>query len=77
MNHRVRDLYKRFMVAGRVYPGGIEVVRRRTKEAFFSNAHITDKVEVLRAIRIGRHMVRELYAVAQLKKYRNMKSKYN
>jgi hypothetical protein len=76
MNPLVRDLYKRFLMAGRVYPGGMEVVRRKTKEAFFSNAALTDDVAVRRSVRIGRGVVRELLAVGQLKKYRSMKNSY-
>ena len=76
MNPLVRDLYKRFLVAGRDYPGGLEVVRRKAKAAFFENAHLTDDIEVKKAIKGGRYMVRELYGVSQLKKYRSMKERY-
>jgi hypothetical protein len=76
MNPIVRDLYKRFIWAGRVYPGGLEVVRRRAKEAFFRNSHLKDEVELKKAVAVGRYMVKELIAVAQLKKYRSMKKNY-
>ena len=76
MNPVVRDLYKRFIWAGRVYPGGLEVVRRRAKEAFFRNAHLKDEVEIKKAVAVGRYMVKELIAVAQLKKYRAIKKNY-
>ena len=76
MNPVVRDLYKRFIWAGRVYPGGLEVVRRRSKEAFFRNAHLKDEVEIKKAVAVGRYMVKELIAVAQLKKYRAIKKNY-
>ncbi len=76
MNPLVRDLYKRFVWASRVYPGGREVVIRKAKEAFFANSKLTNEVAVKRAVRIGRYVVRELVAVASLKKYRNMKGRY-
>ncbi|CAM9183813.1 unnamed protein product [Ectocarpus fasciculatus] len=76
MNPLVRDLYKRFLIAGRYYPGGIEVVRRRAKQAFVSNAHLTDEIDIRRAVRIGRYMVREITAISQLKKYRSLKRSY-
>ena len=32
MHPLVRDLYKRIILCGRDYPGGLEVVRRKAKE---------------------------------------------
>lgn len=76
MHPLVRDLYKRFIIAARTYPGGADVVRRRAKEAFFSKRNLTDELDILKAVKIGRYMVRELNAVAQLKKYRSLKKSY-
>ena len=76
MHPLVRDLYKRFLVAGKDYPGGLEVVRRKAKLAFFQNSHLTDEVEIKKAVKGGRYMVRELYGITQLKKYRSMKERY-
>ena len=76
MHPLVRDLYKRFIIAGTFYPGGIEVVRRRAKQAFFSNAHLTNEVDILKAVRRGRYMVREITAISKLKKYRSLKRSY-
>jgi hypothetical protein len=76
MHPLVRDLYKRFLVAGKDYPGGLEVVRRKAKEAFFQNRHLTSELEIKRAVKGGRYMVRELNGVTQLKKYRAMKDRY-
>lgn len=76
MNPLVRDLYKRFLIAGRDYPGGLALVRKKAKAAFFENAHLTDDIEVKRAIKGGRYMVRELCGVTRLKKYRAMKERY-
>lgn len=77
MNPLVRDLYKRFMMVGRDYPGGLEVVRRKTKEAFMENARLTDQVEINRAIARGRwYLNNELIGVIKLKKYRVMNKRY-
>jgi hypothetical protein len=50
----VRDLYKRYLLAGRDYPGGMEVVRRKTKEQFMKNKNLKDEVEIRRAVQRGR-----------------------
>lgn len=76
MNPKVRDLYKRFVILSRDYPGGSEVVKRKAKEGFFKNANITDEFEINKAINYGRYMTRELIGIIQLKKYRSIKSRY-
>ena len=76
MNPRVRDLYKRILVVGKDYPGGLEFVRRKAKPWFSQNASLTDEIEIKRAVAVGRHMVREMVAVIHLKKYRSMKKRY-
>lgn len=72
----MRDLYKRFLLVGRDYPLGLDYVRDKTKAAFFKNRALTDPVEVKKAIKKGRWMVRELIGVIQLKKYRTLNSRY-
>lgn len=76
MHPLVRDLYKRFLFAGRDYPAGLEAVRKQVKKAFFENRHITDDVELKKAIAKGRYHARELVAINQLHKYRHIKNKY-
>lgn len=71
----VRDLYKRFINAGRDYPAGIEHVRQKAKEAFFKNSNVNE-FEVLKAVAKGRYMVREIIAISQLHKYRQMNQRY-
>ena len=73
MNPLVRDLYKRFLIAGRFYPQGLDYVRLKTKDAFFENRLLTDSVEIKKAVVKGRYWVRELNAVSKLAKYRAMK----
>jgi hypothetical protein len=76
MHPLVRDLYKRFLVAGREYSLGLAYVREKAKAAFMRNAQLTDMIEVKRAVKRGRYMVREIIAVIKLKKYRAMKARY-
>ena len=42
----VRDLYKRFLIAGRHYPQGLQFVREKAKAAFFENADILTREPV-------------------------------
>ena len=44
MDPRVRDLYKRFMIAGRSYPEGLAYVRDKVKEGFRKHQHVADEV---------------------------------
>ena len=80
MHPLVRDLYKRFLLVARDYPGGAEVVRRKAKEGFLLNAHLgmeqDDELAIKRAVSRGRYMVRELQGVTRLKKYRALKDRY-
>lgn len=46
MHPLVRDLYKRVLVVGKEYPGGMEVVRRKAKQYFRENAHLTTEEEI-------------------------------
>lgn len=77
MHPLVRDLYKRFLVVGRDYPGGMALVRAKAKEGILKNRLLTTELEIKRAVARGRWMVRELQGVVQLKKYREMRSRYN
>jgi Complex 1 protein (LYR family) len=72
----VRDLYKRLLFAGRDYPEGLAVVRKKAKEAFFKNKDLTDEVSIKKAVAQGRYWVRELRAIAKLHKYRALKKRY-
>lgn len=76
MHPQVRDLYKRFIFAGRDYPAGLEAVRKQVKKAFFANKDIEDELSFKRAIAKGRYHSRELVAINQLHKYRQIKQRY-
>lgn len=77
MHPKVRDLYKRFIVAGQTYPQGLNYVRSKAKTAFFKNSHLhSDDIEFKKAIGKGRYWTRELIAISKLHKYRAMKNRY-
>jgi hypothetical protein len=76
MQSRVRDVYKRLIIAGRDYPLGVAYVREKAKEEFFKHAHLNDDAEIKRAVAKGRWMVNEMIGVIQLKKYRAMNKRY-
>ena len=51
MHPKVRDLYKRFVIAGRAYPQGLPYVRQRVKAAFrqtpsHTPSGLTEKVKI-------------------------------
>lgn len=93
MHPLVRDLYKRALLVGRDYPHpeGMAYVRRTWKEALrnekncpscypVSSSSLSSpecEKEIYRAVARGRHMVREMIGVIQLKKYRTMKARYD
>ena len=65
------------LIVGADYPGGLDVVKRKAKEYFQMNAHLTDDFEIKKAVARGRWYVRnELTGIIKLKKYRVMKSRY-
>ena len=55
---------------------GLEFVRLKARSAFVENRHLTDSVDIKKAIAKGRYWVRELNAVSKLAKYRAMKRRY-
>jgi len=88
MHPLVRDLYKRAIYVGKDYPLGLDYVRRTWKEALRNpdncpacyvaadpSSHECEK-EIRIAVGKGRHMVREMVGIIQLKKYRTMKQRY-
>ena len=72
----VRDLYKRFLLAGRAYPSGLPYVRERVKAGFHENAGMTLDLDIKRAVGKGRYLVRELNAISRLHKYRALCKNY-
>tara|TARA_B110000902_G_scaffold65807_1_gene78156 strand:+ start:145 stop:348 length:204 start_codon:yes stop_codon:yes gene_type:complete len=65
------------LLVGRDYPAGIEVVRRKAKEQFFANGSLSTETEIKKAVARGRWYVRnEIVGVIQLRKYRQLKSRY-
>lgn len=76
MHPKVRDLYKRFLIAGRTYPQGLSYVREKVKHAFQSSSSQLSEEELNKAIAKGRYWVRELHAISALHKYRQMNKRY-
>eukprot|EP00041_Stephanoeca_diplocostata_P040769 m.1640752 g.1640752 ORF g.1640752 m.1640752 type:complete len:81 (+) comp43685_c0_seq1:165-407(+) len=77
MHPLVRDLYKRCMLVGRDYPGGMDVVRRKAKEYFFMNKSLNSEDDIKRAVARGRRYLNdEVIGVIKLKKYRTMAKRY-
>ena len=76
MHPKVRDLYKRFLVAGTMYPQGLSHVREKAKKAFFENRNMSEEFDINKAVVLGRYWVREITAISQLHKYRAMRSRY-
>lgn len=76
MHPLVRNLYRRLLVVGRDYPPGLDHVRTRAKAKFLANAHITDELELRKAVHYGRHMVKEMQGIIKLKKYRALRERY-
>ena len=77
MDPLVRDLYKRFLLAGRHYPQGLSVLREKVKKEFISNRELTDPINLKKQIAKGRYWVREVSAINSLHKYRQMKKRYD
>ena len=73
----VKDLYKRFMIAGRHHPQGLAFIREKVKSGFFDNKHLSNEVDIKKAVGKGRYMVRELNAFSQFHKYRMMRKRYS
>lgn len=86
MHPQVRDLYKRVIYVGADYPAGLDYVRQTWKQALRNQENCPScykdasspecEKEILRAVARGRHFVREMIGVIQLKKYRVIKQRY-
>lgn len=72
----MRDLWKRFILVARDYPGGAAVVRERARAAFLANAGAGaggDETALFTAVAVGRRVARELHGVSALAKFRAMR----
>ena len=77
MHPLVRDLYKRFLIAGRYHPQGLAPLREKIKEGFQKNKDLWTELEIKKAVSSGRYWVREINAITRLTKYRLMKRRYD
>ena len=50
LHPKVRDLWKRTIVIGREYPGGLDDFKRKAKAMFRKNAHLTDEEDILKVL---------------------------
>jgi hypothetical protein len=48
MHPKVRDLWKRTIIIGREYPGGLDDFKRKAKAMFRKNAHLTAEEDILK-----------------------------
>jgi hypothetical protein len=62
---------------GRSYPQGYAYFQRRCKAAFERQRGETDPAAVDRALAHGRYVVKELEALYALRKYRELKRRYD
>jgi len=76
MQPLVRKLYRQLIWAGREYPGGLDIVRRKTKQAFFANKDAKWPDEVKPLILQGKWWTRELEVIAGIAKYRHLRRAY-
>ena len=78
MHPLVRNLWRRVIVASKLYPGGEDVVKRKGREYMIANADITCEREIRRAVYRGRWYIKnEVYGVIYLKKFREMARRYD
>lgn len=76
MHALVRDLYKRFLLAGKNYPQGLDYVRKIVKEAFLKSKDLENEIDIKKCIAKGRYEARQLQYFNQFHKYRLMKKRY-
>eukprot|EP00047_Mylnosiga_fluctuans_P005842 m.243052 g.243052 ORF g.243052 m.243052 type:complete len:119 (+) comp14157_c0_seq1:49-405(+) len=73
----VRDLYKRYILAGRDYPTGLASFRELVKQSFRKNAHLTNEEDIIHTVARGRwYLSNEIIPVIRLRKYRTMRARY-
>ena len=67
----------KLLFLGREYPQGYEYFRARCKAAFVKQRELTDAAAIDRALAHGAYVVKELEALYFLRKYREMKRRYD
>ena len=77
MHSKVRDLYKRVLLAGRSnYPGDFGALKQQAKEKIRENSQLSTDSDITKAVGYGRNWVREVEAIGKLHKYRAMRKRY-
>lgn len=77
LHRAVRKLYKQLIFVGKHFPlPGIEKVRKKAKTEFMKHRDEKDEEKIKELIAWGRFSIREIEALNQLHRYRNLKKKY-
>lgn len=75
---KVIALYKQLVYLGREYPAGYEnFFRPKLKAAFMKKKDITDEQEILKSIKFGEYIIKEIEMMYYLRKYRTLRKRYN
>ena len=75
---QVIALYKQLVYLGREYPAGYtDFFRPKLKAAFFKKRDLTDEQEILKSIKFGEYIIKELEMMYYLRKYRTLRKRYN
>jgi len=75
MNPATRSLYRRLLFASRDYPTGAAVARSKLHDAFTKQAALPE-ADVPAVHAKGEFVLKELEALAKLRKYRALKKRY-
>ncbi|KAF1799805.1 hypothetical protein V8B55DRAFT_1156571 [Mucor lusitanicus] len=75
---QVIALYKQLVYLGREYPAGYtDFFRPKLKAAFLKKRELTDEQEILKSIKFGEYIIKELEMMYYLRKYRTLRKRYN
>ncbi|KAK4521506.1 uncharacterized protein ATC70_012122 [Mucor velutinosus] len=75
---QVIALYKQLVYLGREYPAGYaDFFRPKLKAAFLKKRELTNEQEILKSIKFGEYIIKELEMMYYLRKYRTLRKRYN
>ncbi|KAI9478600.1 MAG: putative growth hormone-inducible soluble protein [Benjaminiella poitrasii] len=78
LRSQVIALYKQLVYLGREYPSGYtNFFRPKLKAAFLKKKDLKDEQEILKAIKFGEYIIKELEMMYYLRKYRTLQKRYN
>jgi len=76
LRHKVLNVYKQLLFLGKDYPLGYPWFKSRLKNAFMKNREITDPKKIEKCIEQAEYVTKEIETMYYLKKYREMKKRY-